>query len=763
MNQGHSAAWDQDWGKAAEFYRQALSYRPDDPKAVNSLALALFEMQEYGEALKTYMQAAKLAPDDPVPLGKISMLYELAGKNDLAADASVRAAELYLKRKDVEKAIESWTQAVILVPEHLRAHTRLALVYEKMGRKPQAVREYLNIASLMQHAGELGKAADAVNRALKIDPGNAEARQALAMLRDGTLLPKPVRPRGGTGPIPKSTAELRLPAPDDSSDLNPVEEAEKESLSILASLFFDQSTGDESEGGGRQEFQNILNGRGGRFLGKKADQTRIMLHLSQAVDSHMAGDKSQAAEELKRAIDAGLDHMAAHFQLGLLRLEENRLESAVRHLRRSVQYPEFSLASRLLLGEAYSKMGRLSDAAVAYLEALKIADSAVIPADQAAAMRQLYDPLIESQAQEKNEKQQQQVCSSVSDLLMRADWRNYLRNFRAESIVESEDGQPIPLAEVLIEAHSSQVVVAMNDVRQLARQGKQRAATEEAFYALELAPTYLPLHVTIGDLLLAQGLVPEAIQKYLVVARAYSVRGEASRAIDMLRRVVNLAPMDLDARNQLIDQLLARGSTEKAVNEYIKLAEVYYSLADLTNARKTYMQALRLAQLSDVDPVWQVKVLHSIADIDIQSLNWRQALQIYQEVIKVKPDDQKAYNGLIDLNFRLGEANQAIKVLDRYIQYMNKQKRMVEVVQFLEKLLEEHPQRAALHRRLAEEYYILGNLEQAVHHLDVTGEILLDAGDKMGAMAAVQRIIEFNPPDVARYQQLLERLRANMT
>jgi tetratricopeptide (TPR) repeat protein len=582
------------------------------------------------------------------------------------------------------------------------------------------------------------------------------------MLRDGTLLPKPARPRGGTGPIPKNTGELRLPAPEDSSDLNPVEEAEKESLSILASLFFDQSTGDDAEGGGRQEFQNILSGRGGGFLAKKADQTKIMLYLSQAVDSQMAGDKSQAAEELKRAIDAGLDHRAAHFQLGMLRLDENRLESAVRHLRRSVQYPEFSLASRLLLGEAYNKMGRLNEAAVDYLEALKIADSAVVPADQSAAMRQLYDPLIESQAQEKSDKQQRQVCASISDLLIRADWRNYLRNFRAESIVDHGDGQPTPLAEVLIEAHSSQVVVAMNDVRQLARQGKQRAATEEAFYALELAPTYLPLHITIGDLLRAQGLIPEAIQKYLVVARSYSVRGEAGRAIDMLRRVVDLSPMDLNARNQLIEQLISRGSSEKAVSEYIKLAEVYYSLADLTNARKTYTQALRMAQLSEVDPAWQVKVLHSIADIDIQSLNWRQALQIYLEVIKVKPDDQKAYTNLINLNFRLGETEQAVKILDRYIQYMNKQQRMVEVVQFLEKLIEEQPQRAALHRRLGEEYYILGNLEQAVRHLDMTGEILLDAGDKMGAMAAIQRIIEFNPPDVAKYQQLLERLRANM-
>ena len=56
---------------------------------------------------------------------------------------------------------------------------------------------------------------------------------------------------------------------------------------------------------------------------------------------------------------------------------------------------------------------------------------------------------------------------------------------------------------------------------------------------------------------------------------------------------------------------------------------------------------------------------------------------------------------------------------------------------------------------------VVGNLEQGVSQLDITREILMETGDRNGAMAAVQRIIEFNPPDVARYQQMLERLRAN--
>lgn len=762
MDQGHSAAWDQDWPKAAEYYHQALNQKPKDVKAINSLALAMFEMREYDKALKLYLQAAQLAPNDPIPLEKSATLYENAGKPAAAAEMAVRAAELYLNQKNVDRAIENWSRAVSLYPEHLRAHSRLAIVFERLRRKPQAAREYLHIASLMQHAGDISKAVDAVNRALKVDPNNSEALQALELLRDGTLLPKPARPKGGTGPIQLSKDRLQLAAPKEAGNvrLNPIEEAKMMALEILAELFFDQPFDDGiDDEASRRGFQSIVSGTGPLFS-KKIDRTKIMLHLSQAVDSQLGGDFSQAAEELDRAIDAGLDNMAAYFQLGVFRYEANRLESAVRHLQKAVQHPDFSLASRLLLGASYLQIGRTQEAAVEYMEALKLADTAVIAPEQADSLRQLYEPLIEAQAQDTDELKQKELSTSISEILVRDNWRDHLQRFRSQSMAD-DDGQLLPLVEVLTETRGSEVVVAMSNVRQLARNGQPHAAIEEAFFALEHAPTYLPLHISIGELLMTQDLIPEAIDKFMVVARSYSARGETGRAIDMLRRVVSLSPMDLEARNRLINQLIARGTSGEAVEEYFKLAEVYYSLADLPNSRKAYVKALRLAQISDLDVNWQVRVLHRIADIDIQSLNWRQAAQIFQEVVKVKPDDEKGYTGLLDLNFRLGEGRQAIKEMDNYIQYMNTNDRISEAIQFLEKQVEERPQQAAIRRRLGELYFKVGNLEKAVEQLDMTQELLIKTGDRAGAIAAVQRIVELNPSNVEQYRQTLESLQSN--
>lgn len=763
MDQGHSAAWEQEWSKAAEFYLQALNQKPDDVKALNSLALAMFEMREFDEALELYLQAAKIAPTDPIPLEKCVTLYENAGNLESAAEMAVRAAELYLKRKEVNRAIQNWSRAVSLVPEHLRAHSRLAIVFERLGRKPQAAREYLHIASLLQHGGDQSKAIDAVNRALKVDPENSEAMQALTMLRDGALLPKPARPRGGTGPIQANSDKPQLVKPQeaDTMPMNPVEQAKKTALGILAELFFDQPLDDvEEETVNRRGFQSIVSGTGPLFA-KKVDRNKIMLHLNQAVDSQLSGDLAQAAVELKRAVDAGLDNRAAFFQLGVLGFEANRLESAVRHLQRAVQHPDFALGSRLLLGNSFLQMGRTQDAAVEFMEALKLADVDIVASDDADGLRQLYDPLIEAQSQDGNTQHQKELCESISKMLMRDDWQNYLRQFRSQSMDDLADGQVMPLAEVLTETRSSEVVVAISNVRKLARKGQPHAAIEEAFYALEHAPAYLPLHITIGDLLMAQDLTQEAIDKFLVVARSYSVRGETSRAIDMLRRVVDLSPMDLDARNRLIDQLIDRGTSDEAVEEYLKLAEVYYSLADLTNSRKAYTKALRLAQISDLDKNWQVRVLHRIADIDIQSLNWRQAAQIFKEVVSIKLDDQKAYGGLVDLNLRLGEGRQAIQELDNYIRYMKTSGRLPDAVRFLEKLVEEHPQQIAIRRRLGEINSLVGNPNEAVKHLEVARELYTRSGDRMGAVAVLQQIIELNPPNVTEFQQELDKLKSN--
>jgi tetratricopeptide (TPR) repeat protein len=157
MNQGHSYAWDQEWKKAATSYRRALEEFPDHPKALSSLGLALLQSQQFEEALANLYKSRQVSPTDPVPFERIAQLSERLGQLKQASEAAMKAAELYLNNRDVEKAIENWGHVTMLNPEHILARSRLALTHEKLGHKQQAVIEYIAVASLLQRGWEPGK------------------------------------------------------------------------------------------------------------------------------------------------------------------------------------------------------------------------------------------------------------------------------------------------------------------------------------------------------------------------------------------------------------------------------------------------------------------------------------------------------------------------------------------------------------------------------------------------------------------------------
>lgn len=760
MNQGHSAAWDQAWDRAADFYRQALQEFPDNPQALTSLGLALIELQEFEEALQCYLKATRVTPEDPLPLEKLTQLYERMGRLDHAAQASMRAAELYLKNKEVNKAIENWERVTRLNPENIQAHSRLALVSERMGDKQRSVSEYLVIASILQQKGDLENAVRTVNQALKVIPNSDEAISALASLKDFKPLPKPARPRGGTAPL--LMAQVRqLQAPQESTpekSVDPVTQACQRALTVLAGMLFEASDDEQTGQTSRRGLQAIVTGTG--LLRKPVDHTRMILHVSQVVDLQTRGNYAQAADELQRAMDVGLEMSAAYFDLGYLHAQTGRLESAVRSLQHSVKNMDFSLGAHLLMGDLLRQRGQPRDAAVEYMEALRQADAQIAPASQANDLRQLYEPLVEAQRHEIDAAAIEHFCDNVHELLMRPDWRARMSRARDQLPKTAKNAPLRPLAEILTEARSGQIIEAITHVNEISYTGNLRAAMEEAFYALESAPTYLPLHTLMGELLVKQGDISSAVNKLQVVARAYSARGEPQAAIGLYRRVVELTPTDLNARGRLIDQLLASGQAEPATNEYMQLAEVYYSLADLNMARKVYTDALRAAQLPKVDRTLRIKILHRMADIDMQSLDWRQALRIYDQIRTLQPEDLQARSSLVELNFRLDQEQQGLAELDNYLAYLSSNNQMDKAISFMAALVEENPKRALVRRRLADLYRHLGRTKEAVGQLDAIGEQFLQEGDRSSAIQIIEMIISINPPNRVEYQGLLEQLRS---
>jgi tetratricopeptide (TPR) repeat protein len=757
MNDGHSAAWDQEWDKAAAAYQQALQEFPDHPKALNSLGLALYQLGNVEEALRIYMNVAKLSPDDPVPMEKVAQLSERTGDLKTAVDAALRAGDLFLKQRDTDKALENWVRVTNLNPENAIAHSRLAQVHERLGHAQQAITEYLAIASIIQRAGNIEKTTEMVNKALSLSPNSPEARQADALLKTGQLLPKPLRGKGGTGPIRMAQVK-HLQKPKASSGLDPVAEARQKALTQLAELLFEFSD-DSPSAQERKGLSAIMKGTGGLSL-QQSEQTKVVMHLGLAIDAQTKGNEAQAAEEFESALDANFTHASLYFTLGLLRSKGERFESAQRFLQNSVKHHDYALGTRLLLGQLCASQSRFNEAALEYLEALKLADAITVPAERSEEISQQYEPLIEAHENQEDIAILRKVCENINSLLMRPDWREHLHKMR-EQMPKQEGDMIAPLADVILQAQSSSVLESMSRINHLARQGNLRSAMDEAFYAMQYAPTYLPLHMLMGDLLVQEDHDADAIVKYSIVAHAYSVRGEASQATKLLRRILQLSPMDMNARNRLIDQLVARGQIDDAIREYLELAAIYYRLADLNMARKTYTTALRVVQQGNADRDWNAHILQRMADIDLQRLDWKQALRVYEQIRTIAPDDETTRKQLVELNLRMAQTDKAINELENYITHLESQDKNDVAILFLEDILKEHPDQPLVKRALAMRLYHTGRTEEAIALLDVVGETLMQTGNKQAALEVINQIVLMNPPNVDEYRKLLFQMQSS--
>ncbi|MDA1329537.1 MAG: tetratricopeptide repeat protein [Chloroflexi bacterium] len=509
MNQGHSAAWEGRWQQAVEHYSRALKEFPENPPVLNSLALAQFELGHLDQALELYQRAARFAPEDPLPIEKTAEIYKQMGQISEAVDYSRRAAELYVNMRDADKAINNWTRVVRLDPENVDAHSRLALVYERLGRIDQAITEHIAVASLLQAEGKLEQAEATGEHALQLDSKNQEAQNAVEMLRSFKSLPKPVRASMPSGPLKlpdgkqkKSAKNTLKQAFEEGPD--PLEEASQKALQALAAMLFDltpSETEKETRDGGLRSIARVV---ADGLMSRGFDEKKIAQQLSKAIEFQSQKKNREAAEELKLAIEAGLDHPAAHFNLGVLLSDQDRRESAQRSFQRAVKHADYGLAARLIMADYLADQDRKHESVAEYLQALRLADLAVVSEEQAEGLKQAYEPLIEAASNNDNEAEIDQLCQNIRHLLVRSNWRSAVSEARSQLPQGKNGVAPIPLADILTQANSGRLVDAMARISHLAREGFLRAAIEEGFTALDFAPNYLPLHISMGELMLMQ-------------------------------------------------------------------------------------------------------------------------------------------------------------------------------------------------------------------------------------------------------------------
>ncbi len=763
LRQGNSAAWDQKWEQAITAYQRALTEFPGDPVAMDHLGLAYMQSGQLDQAQSVYQEAIRADPQNPIPHEKIAEILERSSRVVESVQLRLSAAELFLAKHEADKAIDNWLAAARLVPENMVARSRLALAFERTGQVKQAVTEYLALAAIMQRAHQPEKSMQAVEQGMKILPDSPELSRARAALKSGKVLaiPPPYKPgmtgmlsmpQTGTLPGTPSSPSPRQSASLEPKSVSPQDAAQKKALAVLAEKLFeaDKDTFDNR----RVSIDQFTRGEE-KTDSSHADQNR---YLALAIDAYSRQQNQEAMQYLDRAFRVGFEHPAASFLFGTLQLAEGALEPAIQSLQKAVEHPDLSMGAHYILGRAYRDTGKAYQSAIHFLSALRQADMNTVPEEQRDALQRTYEAFLEVPESEQEPDQWNQTGERIESLLTSPDWESRLRLARAQLDAQSDSPGTSPLAEMLSLGKPQALIEAMGYLDLAVRRGMWRTAMEQAMLALDHGPTYLPLHLRITEIQLKEEKQTEALAKLALIARTYRIRGETLQASKTYERILQINPMDVNSRTELITLLVQQGDLRSALSFYLDLADVYTQLADLEGARQTYESALMLAIRNNADKSWQVQLLYRLGDLYMQRLDYRAALQTFQRLQQLDPTDEKAGTQLVDLMMRLGKISDAQNLIDSVIREWTRLGHQDQVLAWLEELVRVRPEEALLRRKLAETYQQRGRIAEAIGQLDALGDAQIEAGNVPEAILTVRAILALRPPNAEGYQDLLQKL-----
>ena len=748
LNRGHSFSWDQNWSDAIREFEAAVAEIPTEPAPYAGLGMAYYEMEDLDKALTNYKLAARYSQGDIIYLRQIADVQEKLGLSREAGKTYMAIGEIQIRRRLLDEAVENWHRAVRLDPDLLGGHQRLAAVYQRQGLAQSAIKEMLASARILQARNEHEKALQICQQALQLDPRNPDILTAIELVQQNEMLPlewenddqlaELLGNNGyGTGPstlLDGTSGRVEWETPDSEDLSNPVEDARRMALERLAEELFDDD------------------GDGEDFTKQQKDAL-----ISKALDFQTRGMVNEAISCYEQCVSLGITSSAVSFNLGLLYQERLRFEDAIKAFESVKNDSEYRLGSHFALGECHRARGRIERAVEHFVTVLKIVDLQTVEKEHSDRLIQLYENLADSLITKGEPEKATAFANTLVEFLSHKGWEDKVMEARGRLDAISA-GHTMILGDILT-AGSEHVLESLYLSQEYARREMLNAAVEEAYRAVQLSPDYLPAHMQLGLLLARQKRSAAAAQKFVVVGDTFRVRGDINSAIMAYEEVVNISPLDITVRSRLIDLSKRHGQIDRALEHYLALGDSYYQLAQLDKARDAYQEGLKLAPRGSAEVNWQVRLLRLIGDIDMQRLDWSKALTSFRELRKLEPDDERTAITLIDLYYKTRQPRHALSELDKYLIQLIQKGLGAKVIGILEDMNRQRPNDVGLVERLARLYGQQNRVQDAIELYDKLGDEQVAAGETEKAIKTIEKIVAFNPPAVAQYNQLLQELR----
>ncbi|MCJ7549212.1 MAG: tetratricopeptide repeat protein, partial [Anaerolineae bacterium] len=612
--------WAEKWDDAVSAYRQALAEFPDNDSALIGFAWALYNNKDLDEALEVYEHLSELTPADPGPYERRAEILEGKGYPQRAARTYREAAQRYAQQDLTAKRTSALEAAARLYPNDAAVWSDLLEAYQAQDQTHQAVLATLWLAYLYQHDRRdqaIALCRD-MQRIIRHDP---RIGQMVILLQSGRAIiqPPPI------GSEKETVYDVDLIEAESEVEIEfeagtPVEIARQRALAKLAESIFAED----------------------RSALQSSSPIQVELLIGRAVDAQTRGEIDSAIKDYTGLLAAGVSMPSIHFNLGLLYKERMRFDLAIEQFEASLTDAEYVLGSHYSLGECYQAKGDFQEALKQFLEAVKVVDIATIEREHVDDLIRVYEGLTQSLVNTGEPQQAQQVSQKLVDFLGRRGWEDGAIKARKRLDELARMGTVLSLAELISVPGSEEILRSIALTQEYRRRNRLYSALEEIMHTMSTTPYFLPLHHLLGVVLRDNGDIDEAIAKFETIAKTYEIRGQILQALATYERILEISPLNIAVHRRVLELLIQHGRIDDALQQYLQTADAYYQLAQPDRAREIYNEAFRLAPRGNPEKGWQIRILYRMADLDVQRLDWSEAIKDNEEILRLSPDDERA-------------------------------------------------------------------------------------------------------------------------
>lgn len=278
------------------------------------------------------------------------------------------------------------------------------------------------------------------------------------------------------------------------------------------------------------------------------------------------------------------------------------------------------------------------------------------------------------------------------------------------------------LVGLLIEADQAQEAVKeLRELIPLARERKDEPLMVELkTQLLELHPTDEPALRGLAELLRKQGDKIQAMARFDELAASLVEREAHDEAVAVYYEILDIDAENLEARLHLAQVLARMGSTDDAVREYRRLADLLYEGGLISS-----------------------------------SINWPFLIRVYESIVELEPNSTPAWEWLARAYLENGQRDLAISRWKGMVESLRPNKGSSkgsfpppEILQPLQQVVLLAPQDLDARRELADAHLALGQREQGVAALRGLADTAVGLAQLELARGAYEEALEVAPFDV---------------